>query len=91
MIYGYIERMNPAIILLEDIDEEIMIEKADLPRESTEGKWVDLMKSGNTYEVIRINENMTKEQEQKAKQLRKKLLKKAECKINLKNRNYRYK
>lgn len=74
IVHGYIDRMNPAIILLEILDEEIAVDVEKMPEESAEGKWVDVITKHGEYEVVRVNEGFTAQKEAKMMKLQKKLL-----------------
>lgn len=73
IVHGYIDRMNPAIILLEILDEEIIVDVEKMPEGSAEGKWVDVIIKHGEYEVVRVNEGFTAEKEAKMMKLQKKL------------------
>ena len=74
IVHGYIDRMNPAIILLEILDEEIAVDVEKMPEESAEGKWVDVITKHGEYEVVRVNEGFTVQKEAEVMKLQKKLL-----------------
>ena len=75
IVPGYIDRMNPAIILLEILDEEIIVDVEKMPEGSAEGKWVDvIINKHGEYEVVRVDEGFTAQKEAKMMKLQKKLL-----------------
>lgn len=73
VVHGYIDRMNPAVILLEHVQGEIIVEENALPIGSKEGKWVNMKKINDSYEIMNINEDMTKERSNKIEKLHEKL------------------
>src|SRR5699024_8466410 len=73
IVPGYIDRMNPAIILLEILDEEIAVDVEKMLDDSAEGKWVDVITKHGEYEVVRVNEGFTAQKEAEVMKLQKKL------------------
>lgn len=72
IIHGYIDRMEPAIILLDAFDEEIIVEDKDMPSASREGKWVDIVRNHHTYKIIRVNEKVTNKKARKINRIKEK-------------------
>ena len=56
---GYIDRLDPPIILIEETKEELQYYPNALPPGSEEGVWVDLMKIGKNYYVVKVNQEKT--------------------------------
>ena len=73
IIHGYIDRMNPAIILLEDLHEEMVIEVETMPEDAAEGMWVDVTIVHGEYEIIRVNDVVTSQKEAEIMKLQKKI------------------
>jgi len=71
--HGYIDRMHPAVILLEVSQEEWVIADEKMPKNSKEGMWVDV--DVYAHEVLAINEEKTKKERRKIQQLQEKLRK----------------
>src|SRR5690625_1492303 len=42
IVHGYIDRMNPTVILLEERQEQLILADDEMPYESEEGMWVDI-------------------------------------------------
>jgi len=73
MIHGYIDRMNPAIILLEVLDEEMVIEVEEMPKGCAEGMWIDVIIAYDGYQIIGVNEGLTLQKKAEAVELQRKL------------------
>lgn len=73
IVLGYIDRMNPAIILLDGLDKEIVVAVEAMPDGSAEGVWVDIEVGRDEDEVIRVNKELTLQKEAKAMNLQRKL------------------
>lgn len=71
-----IENRQIAVILLEDIDEQITIPKTKLPKGSTTNTWFMIKIYRSFITLLAIDENRTMVEKQKSEQLREKLRKK---------------
>lgn len=73
---GVIDRFEDnckAVILLEDIQEELIVPCDLLPEEAKENDWLTLKKTNDTYQIISIDYERTKAEMKKSRQLREKL------------------
>ncbi len=75
IIHGYIDRMNPTVILLEERQEQLILANDEMPYESQEGMWVDVAIHKDYYEVLAVNINKTSQEQMKVRQLQKQLRK----------------
>lgn len=76
LVHGYIDRINPAVILLESRQEQWTVADDSLPPNSNEGMWVDVAINRCGYEVLTINKKKTALEHKKTRQLQDKLRKK---------------
>lgn len=73
---GVIDRMtdqNKAVILIESTKEELVISQDELPQGAQAQDWVILKREAETYKVIAIDEQQTKQQAEKIQSLQEKL------------------
>ena len=68
---GVLDRFenNIAIILIEEIGEELIIAKDQLPENSSENTWFKIEKHAGTYKVIAIDSDKTDQEAKKSLQL----------------------
>lgn len=80
-----IEDNNMAVILIEQINEELIIPLHELPKGSKESTWFNIEKKGDTFKVISINSKTTAQEADNSADLMKKLrLKRKESKFKKK-------
>ncbi|HLR81130.1 MAG TPA: DUF3006 domain-containing protein [Bacillota bacterium] len=75
-VYGILDRFTDreqAVILIEEMNEELIVSKHDLPEGSRVNTYFLLEKSGDTYEMITIDEEKTRQKAQTSADLMKKL------------------
>lgn len=73
---GYLDRIEDnkhAVILVEDLKKEYIIDVDRLPSNSKEGVWFDLTIEGDRIIELVINEEMKKEMEHKINDIMQKL------------------
>jgi len=69
--HGYIDRIHPAVILLDVSEKEWIVADEKMPEGSQEGMWVDVYVQA--HEVLIINEEKTKKERNKMQKLQEKL------------------
>lgn len=74
---GVLDRFekNVAVILFEDIDQELIIPRDQLPNGSVENTWFSIKYHTNGYKIISIDKEKTKKEKKKSLKLLKKLQK----------------
>src|SRR5699024_4857217 len=75
-VYGILDRFTDreqAVILIEEMNEELIVSKHDLPEGSRVNTYCLLEKSGETYEMITIDEEKARQKAQSSADLMKKL------------------
>lgn len=74
---GVLDRIenDKAIMLLETINQIVIVPKDSLPVGSQENMWFNIERVGQTYKVIAINDEITKEYQKKSTHLMNKLRK----------------
>ena len=73
---GYLDRIEDndlAVILIEDINEEIIIPLDQLPEGSTENTWLQLEKTDDSFQVIAIDDEKTEQETETSQDLMAKL------------------
>lgn len=73
---GYLDRIednNLAVILIEEINEEIIIPLDELPEGSTENTWLQLEKTDDSFQVIAIDDEKTEQETETSQDLMAKL------------------
>lgn len=76
MYEGVIDRIEDdwlAVIMVEDIGEEYVIDKKELPNGAEEGSWLRLKINESEIVYMELNEELTKNRKKKMKSLREKL------------------
>lgn len=73
IVYGYIDRMNPAVILIESHQEQLIVADDEMPFGSKEGMWVDVAIHHQSYQVLAINLHKTSKEQMKVDQLQRQL------------------
>lgn len=64
MLYGVLDRIEDglATILVNEKQKEFVISEEKLPKKSKEGTWFILEKTNDTYKIVQIDEEKTKEE-----------------------------
>src|SRR5690625_7947044 len=75
IVHGYIDRMNPAVILIESHQEQLIVADDEMPFGSKEGMWVDVAVHYQSYQVLAINPHKTNKEQIKVNLLQRKLQK----------------
>jgi|SRR5690625_311480 len=75
IVHGYIDRMNPTVILLEERQEQLILADDEMPYECQEGMWVDVAILKDNYEVLAVNIDKTSKEQMKVRQLQNQLRK----------------
>jgi len=73
---GYLDRIEDndlAVILIEEINEEIIIPLDELPEGSTENTWLQLEKTDDSFQVIAIDDEKTEQETETSQDLMAKL------------------
>ncbi|WP_197046626.1 DUF3006 family protein [Oceanobacillus salinisoli] len=74
-VKGVIDRYENslAVILVEELEEEFIVPKEELPRGSTEEMWLDISVSKKEFEIISIQEETTEHENKRVGELLKRL------------------
>lgn len=73
IVSGYIDQLDPAVILIEELADEIILSNKELPPKSKVGMWVDLQVTKNSYVVLHVNQAKTSTTETRVKKLQRQL------------------
>lgn len=77
IVLGYIDRLDPPIILIEDLDTALIFAEHALPPGSDEGVWVNLQLTEDGYVILQINHEQTVAAQKRTKELHDQLRKRS--------------
>lgn len=64
---------DQAVILIEEVQKALVVPKAELPKGSKQGTWFIIKEKNKQYQIISIDHETTKKQQEKAERLMEKL------------------
>lgn len=75
MLKGVLDRIEDgfAVILIEELKEEIIISEHNLPTGSKEGTWLIIEQNNDQFRIVKIDEEATRAAFEKSKSLREQL------------------